>query len=152
MSGAIWSQSITNQPTEEELIVLTKSKHDALRKDIDDYRNLLIKYQSVKIEYDVVVADLERQTKTSGKTFDELKKANLKIVSLENEVSSLRNEIYDLNSRLSDLDKSYKRLDKMYYTEKGKVHRLKKGQAEVYAWKGAALFFFLCIFIVAGNN
>lgn len=149
----ILSQSIPNvKSNDEELIVLTKTKHDALRKDIEDYKNLLIRYQSIKIDYETTLADLERQSKTSEKTFDELKRANIQIASMENEVESLKAKILEMGQKYSELDKSYRHLNGSFYDEKSKVIRMQKGQTQVYIWKGLAVFFFLCIFIVQANN
>lgn len=42
---------------------MTKAKHEALRRDIEDYKLLLIKYQNLRIEQEILVYDLERQAK-----------------------------------------------------------------------------------------
>lgn len=131
---------------------MTKAKHDALRKDIEDYKILLIKYQSLKIEYDVTLSDLERQAKLSTSTFDQLKKANTQIDYLESELATVKNKLEILSASNSELKKAYANLEKQYYKEKRKVYRMKKQQAGVYIWRFTTIFAIICVFLVAGNN
>ncbi len=152
ISGAILSQSIPNNQSNEELIVLTKTKHDALRKDIEDYKILLVKYNSIKIEYDVILNDLERQAKLSTTTFNQLKKANQQIDYLESELATTKNKLEVLSASNDELKKAYANLEKQYYKEKRRVYKMKKQQANVYLWRYAAIFATICVFIVAGNN
>jgi len=146
------SQSIPNNQSNEDLIVLTKAKHDALRKDIEDYKILLIKYQSLKVEYDVIISDLERQTKLSSTSFDKLVKSNQQIDYLESELGTIKNKLEVLSASDSELKKAYANLEKQYYKEKRKVYKMKKQQTNVYIWRFTAIFAIICVFIVAGNN
>jgi chromosome segregation ATPase len=147
------SQSTNPQNnSNEELIVLTKSKHDALRKDIEDYKNLLIKYQSTKIEYDVLVNDLERQSKLTSSTFDQLKKSNNRVDYLESELATIKDKLEKLAESNSDYKKSYAALEREYYKEKRKVYKLKKQQGGVYVWRGLAIFMTVAFIIIAGEK
>jgi hypothetical protein len=112
----------------------------------------LIRYQSLKIEYETTISDLERQSKTTEKTFDELKKANSRIAFLESELEDLKLKIYTLGEKYVDAEKKYRLVEQMYYNEKSKVYKMKKQQANVYIWRWTAIFAIICMFIVAGNN
>lgn len=151
ISGAIFSQSIPNN-NDEELIVLTKSKHDALRKDIEDYKNLLVKYQALRVEFDVTISDLERQTKLSTNTFDQLKKVTQQVVYLESELATAKEKLDKLAISDRELKKSYASLQKEHYKEKRKVYKLKKQQANVYIWRYAAITAVVFMIIIAANN
>lgn len=154
ISGVTLSQSLPSPQTNggEELIVLTKSKHDALRKDIDDYKVLLIKYNSMRLEYEVIFHDLDRQSKLTEKTFGDYKKSVLKIEDLEDANQALRLKLDAINVKYADLSKKYQNLSAMYHNDKYKIIKLKMGLAELWIWRSVSFFSFFSIFVVAANQ
>lgn len=134
------------------MIIMSKEKHEALRRDIEDYKLLLIKYQSLRIEQETLTADLERQAKLLESKTETLDAARKRVEYLESEITTLRTQIEQQQQKIAEMDAVYKNIYKNYYAEKGKVYRLKKGQGSVYAWKGAAVFFFVAMLIVGSHN
>lgn len=130
---------------------MSKEKHEALRRDIEDYKLLLIKYQSLRVEQEILISDLERQSKFLNSKNESLVKAREGIEQLENEVNSLRIIIEKLSTKISELEKNYKNAYRLYYIEKGKVYHMKKGQARLRAWQGITIFFFLAMLIVGSQ-
>lgn len=131
---------------------MTKSKHEALRKDIEDYKLLLIKYQTLRIEQEILVSDLERQGKlleNKSNVLDEFRKKNEQLLR---EIDALNIKIEKQEKEIGTLQNDYKRVTRNLYTEKGKVYKMKKDQAEVYLWRGAAVFFFFAMLVVGSQN
>lgn len=149
-----YSQSVDQKPTtnNEELVVMTKDRHEALRKDIEDYKLLLVKYQTLRIEQEILVSDLERQSnllKNKNEILNEFRKRNDELIK---EIDALNIKIEKQKMELGDLHKDYNSLSRNFYIEKGKVFKMKKGQAQVFLWKGAALFFFCGMLIIGVQN
>jgi chromosome segregation ATPase len=128
---------------------MTKAKHEALRRDIEDYKLLLIKYQTLRIEQEILVSDLERQAKLLESKNDNLSEIRKRVDYLESELNTLREKIEKQSASIAEKEKLYNDLKKMYYKEKAKNVRMQKGQAEVYIWKGAAIFFFFAMLLLA---
>jgi len=128
---------------------MTKAKHEALRRDIEDYKLLLIKYQSLRIEQDILISDLERQAKLLESKNDNLSEIRKKVEYLESELTTLRNTIDKQSTTIAEKERIYNNLTRMYYKEKGKNFKMQKQQAEVYIWKGAAIFFFFAMLLLA---
>lgn len=131
---------------------MSKSKHEALRRDIEDYKLLLVKYQSLRIEQEIISADLERQSKILDNRNEKYLDALKHIDYLEKELNYIRNEIESCKLSQSDKEKAYNDLKRMYYKEKGKNVRMQKGQAELYIWKASAIFFFFAMLLVGSQN
>lgn len=128
---------------------MTKAKHEALRRDIEDYKLLLIKYQSLRIEQEILVSDLERQSKLLESKNDNLSELRKRVDYLDSELNSLRNTIEKQSATIAEKERIYGNLSRMYYKEKGKNVRMQKQQAEVYIWRGAAIFFFFAMLLLA---
>ena len=134
------------------MVVMTKDKHEALRRDIDDYRKLLSKYQTLRIEQDILIADLQRQGKSLAEQHKMMVEFRQKNESLVKEIDALQIKIDKQAKDNADLREDYSKLNRSYYTEKGKVYRMKKAQAELYMWRGAAVFFFFAMLVVGSQN
>jgi chromosome segregation ATPase len=128
---------------------MTKAKHEALRRDIEDYKLLLIKYQTLRIEQEILVSDLERQAKLLESKNNNLSEIRKKVEYLESELNTLKEKIEKQSVAMVEKEKLYNDLKKMYYKEKGKNVKMQKQQAEVYIWKGAAIFFFFAMLLLA---
>jgi len=131
---------------------MSRSKHEALRHDIEDYKLLLVKYQSLRIEQETLTADLERQSKLLNNNNDKYRNALKRIDVLEQDIAYVRKMIEDCNLSKTDKDKSYNALKKMYYNEKGKRVSMQKQQANVYVWKVTTVFFFLAMLLIGSQN
>lgn len=130
---------------------MSKAKHEALRRDIDDYKNLLVKYQSLRIEQETLTSDLDRQSKLLESKVDDLNEAIRKIKYLEDELETLRIIIQKQSKKITDAENSNRVLRKLYQNETYKVSSMKKGQAEVYIWRYSTIFFF-CAMLVVGTQ
>lgn len=131
---------------------MTKDKHEALRKDMEDYRLLLRKYQYLRIEQEILISDLQRQGKSledQNKLMIEFRRKNELLVK---EIDALQIKIDKQTKDNTNLRNDYSRLNRSYYTEKGKVYRMKKAQAELYVWKCGTLFFFGAMLIIGSQN
>lgn len=131
---------------------MSKSKHEALRKDIEDYKQLLIKYQSLRIEQDILSADLERQSKLLDNKNEKYVDALKRIDVLENDIVFIRKKIEECTLTNSEKEQAYNSLKRMYYYEKGKRLKMQKQQAQVYIWKTATVFFFLAMLLVGSQT
>jgi len=150
LSKATYSQS-ENQTNEGDLIIMTKAKHEALRRDIEDYKLLLIKYQSLRIEQETLVADLDRQSKLLESKAETLDASRKRVDYLESEIATLRIQIEQQQKKIGDMEAVYRNMYRNYYLEKGKVYRMQKGQANLRMWQGAAVFFFLAMLVVGSQ-
>ena len=130
---------------------MTQAKHEALRRDIEDYKKLLVKYQSLRIEQEILTNDLERQSKLLESRNDKYLDAIKRIGVLEEEVAYVRLETEKKSATIAEKERVYNDLKRMYYVEKGKVYKMKKGQAEVYIWKGLTVFFFVSMLLVGSQ-
>jgi len=130
---------------------MTKAKHEALRRDIEDYKILLIKYQSLRIEQETLAADLDRQSKLLESKAENLEASRKRIEFLESEINTLRIQIEQQQKKITEMDAVYKNIYRNYYAEKAKVYRMQKGQANLRVWQGAALFFFFAMLIVGSQ-
>lgn len=147
-----YSQSTETIPTNEELVIMTKEKHEALRRDLHDYKLLLAKYQTIRIEQEILIADLERQGKlleNKSEILDDFRKKNEQLL---NEIDALNVRIEKQKLELGDLREDYNNLSRAYYTEKAKVYRMQKDQAGVWVWRGLAIFFFFSMLVVGSQN
>jgi peptidoglycan hydrolase CwlO-like protein len=143
LSKATYSQS--EKTNDDELIVMTKEKHEALRRDIENYKLLLVEYQKLKIDYEI----LQIKVETQKKQLDSLDYN--KIVLLEEKIKSTQQKIAELNNVIRDKDVSYQLLNRSYYKEKNKNIRKVKIKEEAVIWKITTIVFFISIFIVAGQ-
>jgi exonuclease VII small subunit len=130
---------------------MSKAKHEALRRDIDDYKNLLIKYQSLRIEYETLISDLDRQSKLLESKVDALEEGRKRIKYLDDEIETLRIIIQKQSKKITDAENSNRVLRKLYETESAKAYSMKKGQAEVYIWRYTTIFFF-CMMLIVGTQ
>lgn len=155
LSNLIYSQS-QNQSQQinsddEEVIIMSKAKHEALRHDMEDYKVLLVKYQSIRVEQEILTADLDRQSKLLNAKNETLVQAQNRIDYLESEANDLRIKIETQSQKITELNQNYRNMDRLYYVEKNKVYHMKKGQTQLYMWRGLTLFFF-CAMLVVGTN
>jgi septal ring factor EnvC (AmiA/AmiB activator) len=130
------------------MIIMSKSKHEALRKDIEDFKRLIIKYQSLRNERDILIGDLDRQSKLLESNTEVLDNLRKKVSFLESENASLEIELGKKIEELSKKNEAYGRLAKNYYEEKGKVYSMQKAQAKLYIWEALAIFFAVAMLIV----
>jgi predicted nucleic acid-binding Zn-ribbon protein len=131
---------------------MTKSKHDALRKDIEDYKQLLVKYQKLRIEQDILIAELNNQTKLLQSKNDVLNEFHITNDELIKEIDALNLKIEKQKMELGDIHKNYNNLSRNFYDEKGKNLKMKRQQSNLYIWKSAAVFFFFAMLIVDSQN
>src|SRR5258705_7363897 len=89
LSNLIYSQSTENQTN--DVIIMSKDKHEALRRDIEDYKLLLIKYQSLRSEQDVLVGDLDREGKLLTSKNEAFIQSLSHIAYLESELNTVTN-------------------------------------------------------------
>lgn len=130
---------------------MTKAKHEALRRDIEDYKFLLVKYQSLRIEQEILVSDLERQSKLLESKNNNLSEIRKRVDYLESELNTLRNTIEKQSATITEKERMYANLTRMYYKEKSKNVKMQKQQAEVYIWKAGTIFFFVAMLLIGSQ-
>lgn len=131
---------------------MSKSKHEALRRDIEDYKLLLIKYQSLRIEQEIITADLARQANILDNRNEKYLEAMKRIDVLNKEVDYVRNQVEECNLSMVNKAKAYNDLKRMYYNEKSKNITMKKQQGSVWIWRTSAIFFFFAMLLMAGSQ
>lgn len=141
-----------NQATNEELIVMTKDKHEALRRDVEDYKVLLMKYSALREELEMMVSDLERQSKFLSKNKEALMDARRASDKLEDQLNAAQIKIESLETKNTEISKDYSELARGYRKEKAKVIRLQKDNKGLWIWKLLTVFFFLAMLLVGGNS
>lgn len=120
-----WSQS-KETIDKDDYILIPKTTHEELRKNIEDYRALITTYEKLKIEYDAAL-----QSNTIDKE---------KVIAYQNQLISLREQLLnyskkidDLENRLKELSVKYAKLDEYYTISKKNNDRYR---AEIYQIKG----------------
>ncbi len=131
---------------------MSKAKHEALRRDMEDYKLLLAKYQTLRIEQEILISDLERQGKLLANKSDILEEFRKKNEQLLRQIDALNEKVQKQSAEIGGLHNDYNRVNRNLYSEKGKVIRMRKDQAGVWAWRGAAVFFFVSMLIVGAHN
>ena len=152
LSKVTFSQSTETKTSNDEMVIMTKDKHEALRRDMEDYKMLLAKYQTLRIEQEILIADLQRQGKSLSEQHKLMIEFRNKNELLVKEIDALQIKIDKQSLDNAELREDYSKLNRNYYTEKGKVYRMKKAQAELYIWRGSAVFFFLAMLVVGSQN
>lgn len=124
---------------------MTKEKHEALRRDIENYKLLLVEYQKLKTDYEILQVKVE----TQKRQLDSLDYNRL--VLLEEKIKSTQQKIAELNDIIREKDVSYQLLNRSFYKEKNKNTRNVKIKEEAVIWKITSIVFFISIFIAAGQ-
>jgi hypothetical protein len=134
------------------MIIMSRAKHEALRRDMEDYKLLLTKYQTLRIEQEILISDLERQGQLLANKNDILIEFRKKNEELLKQIDVLNAKVEKQKAEIGGLHEDYNRVNRNLYNEKGKVIRMRKDQTEVYLWRGAAVFFFVSMLIVAAHG
>src|SRR5579859_7665501 len=138
LSGVTLSQS-TNQSNKsrvDTIIVLSKAKHDALKQDIEDYKKLIVSYDSLTNLYRSSVNDL-----VLSKDSIETQKIHIKKLGEEMKQLEIRIDNYKL------LDERYAILSRDYKKERDKNFKMRRQIEKVYLWKGLTGFLLLVIIL-----
>ena len=128
MNTATWSQSSdqTNQPSSSDFVLISKEKHEELRKNIEDYKKLIVDYEKLKFDLQECSAD---------KNSD-----NTKIINLQKEIVALQDKIIFQADRITRLEEALRKqgatiLDlKEYNNQLTKLNY--KNQAKIYRMQG----------------
>lgn len=131
---------------------MSRERHEALRKDIEDFKLLLGKYQALRIEQEVLIKDLVRQGKLLKNNSDLVSEFRKKNEDLMKEIDALNAKLEKQMDQLGDLQEDYKTLSQNYYKEKAKVNRMTKAQTELNVWRGLTVFFFIMMLIAGSQN
>lgn len=120
-----WSQS-KDQINKDDYILISKTTHEELRKNIEDYKNLISTYDKLKFDYDNAL---------EANTLDKEK-----IISYQNQLIGLKEQILnqslkidDLNNKLKELGEKYQELNGYY---RNSMMRNDRYKAELYQIRG----------------
>lgn len=132
----------------EELVYMSKEKHDELRKNVDDYRRLIIEHSKLKTEYHLLNDSYQQLLHEKSQSSD----SEVKVMNELEFKNKILNDQYALNKsqqkRYDDLAISYAKLsetlkgkDKTIDFYKRKYYGAQKFTKESGFWRTVAIGF-----------
>lgn len=118
--------SQSNETKTDQFILIDKATHEELRKNIEDYKNLIVEVERLKVQ----ITSLQQQNQSS----------NDQIISYQKMITELQQKIIYLNQRIQSLtekldNSSVELLKKTgMYEEMVRLHH--RDQAKIYKMNG----------------
>lgn len=111
--------------TNSNYVLIDKATHEELRKNIEDYKALIIDYEKVKFALSNAMSDNKNNNEKIIIYQKEILELQDKIMSLNNIVASLTLKLENAQRAIVEKDELYNELKKARYRDQAKIYKMK---------------------------
>lgn len=133
-------------------ILIDKATHEELRKNIDDYKRLIVEYEKVKNDLATLKNDEKLNSERVIYYQKQVVELQEKMVRANNNIFNLTEKLDKANEALRTKTKLYDDLKKLHYRDQARIYAMKKYETR-YQVQGVVIgFLIITIVILLGNG
>lgn len=152
MNTATWSQSNDPINPASDYVLISKEKHEELRKNIEDYKALIVDFEKLKFDFQECISEKTSDNSKIISLQKNIVELQDKIIQQANRIETLENALRKQGENTAALRESYNQLQKLNYRNQAKIYKM-QGYKRRFETQGMVIgFLIVSIFVVLGNN